>query len=81
MARQNIKTGEELTFDYASLEYEVTIANSVCKCNTSRCRGKIYGFKDLPDNIIEEYKKEDLIQNYLLQIYERGKKKKILVKI
>lgn len=77
IARKNIKTGEELTFDYASLEYDVTIANSVCKCNTLECRGVIYGFKNLPNHIIKKYKKEGLISNYLIQIYQHKQKKNI----
>ncbi len=75
IARRDIKTGEELTFDYASLEYEVTVANSICKCNTTECRGIIHGFKNLPNHIIEKYEQENLIPDYLLQIYKNKQKK------
>lgn len=68
IARRNIKAGDELTFDYASLEYEVTCSGKICKCNTPLCRGKIHGFKDLPKDIIEKYKKEGIIPAHLCDI-------------
>jgi len=67
IARRDIKTGEELTFDYASLEYD-TVTKTVCKCGTSVCRGTIHGFKDLPEHIKKEYEKEGMIPAYLLNI-------------
>jgi SET domain-containing protein len=67
IARKNIKKGEELTFDYASLEY-VTLANSICKCHTKNCRGIIHGFKELPSDIAKKYEKEGMIPQYLLDI-------------
>ncbi len=67
LARRNIKKNEELTFDYASLEY-ATVANSICKCNAKNCRRTIHGFKDLPKSIVKKYQKEDMISKYLLSI-------------
>ena len=67
IARRNIKLNEELTFDYASLEY-ATVANSICKCCAKNCRGVIHGFKDLPKNIAKKYEKEGMIPKYLLHI-------------
>lgn len=67
IARRNIKKSEELNFDYATLEYS-TVTNSSCKCNEKNCRGTIHGFKDLPENLVEEYKKENMIPKYLLDI-------------
>lgn len=67
IARRNIKIGEEITFDYATLEYELTLINSICKCDALICRGTVQGFKDLPNNIIKKYKKEGIIADYLLQ--------------
>jgi len=67
IARKNIKKDEELTLDYASFEY-VTVTNSICKCNAKNCRGIIYGFRDLPENIARKYKKDDMISKYLLNI-------------
>ncbi len=67
-ARRNIKKGEELTFDYASSEYEVTINGVSCRCDTKLCRGKIHGFKDLPKDIFDQYKKEGIIPDHLTSI-------------
>jgi len=66
VARRDIKSGEELTFDYASLEYE-TVSRVNCKCRTAVCRGTVHGFKDLPNNIVEKYKKEKMIPTHLLK--------------
>jgi len=68
LTRKNIKTGEELTLDFASFENEVTINGIVCKCGTDLCRGKIHGFKDLPQHVVEKYKKEGIIPAHLLKI-------------
>lgn len=68
VARKRIESGEELTFDYASLEYDLTVANSLCKCKTLQCRGKIQGFKDLSFDIVNKYKKEGIIADYLFRI-------------
>lgn len=67
IARRDIKKGEELTFDYASLEY-VTVVKSICKCNAKNCRRAIYGFRDLPESIAKKYKKEGMIPKHLLDI-------------
>jgi hypothetical protein len=66
IARRALDAGEEVAFDYASLEYEVTITNAVCKCNSAQCRKIIQGFKDLPRHIAEQYEHEGLIPAYLL---------------
>lgn len=68
IARRDIKNGEELTFDYASLEYDVTVADCPCQCGTAICRSVISGFKDLPEEVKEHYKKDGLIAAYLLQL-------------
>ena len=68
IARRDIKKGEEITFDYATLEHEITLVNAICKCKTQKCRAIIQGFKDLPPEVFEEYKKEGIIAKYLLDI-------------
>ena len=67
LARRNIKKGEELTFDYASLEYS-TVINCACKCSAKKCRGVVYGFKDLPESVVQKYKKEGMIAKHLLDL-------------
>lgn len=68
IARHNIPSGKELAFDYASLEYDVTIANAPCQCDTDKCRGVIHGFKDMPDEVKKRYKEEGIIADYLLDL-------------
>lgn len=65
IARRNIKAGEELTFDYASLERE-TVTKTKCKCLKGNCRGSIHGYKDLPDDIAKRYREEGMIPKHLL---------------
>lgn len=68
LARRNIKAGEELTFDYASLEYDITADKTKCGCKEKNCRKIMHGFKDLSTNIVERYKREGIIPEYLLKI-------------
>lgn len=68
VARHDIQSGEELAFDYATLEYEVTAARSPCQCGTARCRSVIHGFKDLPAEARERYAEEGMVAAYLLDL-------------
>lgn len=45
-----IEPGEELATDYASFEYEITFMDEPCRCGTPSCRGRITGYKDLPED-------------------------------
>ena len=72
VARRDIKKGEEITFDYATLEYEVTLVNAMCKCGTKKCRKIIQGFKNLPPEVIQKYKDEGILAEYLLKIQKAG---------
>lgn len=46
---KNINKGEELTFDYATTETELTqeLMNTECLCKSSLCRKKMMSFPDL----------------------------------
>ena len=68
IARRDLKKGEEMTFDYATLEYEITLVNTICKCKAEKCRGMIHGFKDLPSDVVESYKEEGIFASYLLEV-------------
>jgi hypothetical protein len=68
IARHDIRPGDELAFDYASLEYDVTVANSPCQCGTSTCRAVIHGFRDLPGKVRNQYVQEGIIADYLLSL-------------
>lgn len=48
IARQEIRRGEEVTFDYAMRNFTIAHFPDVCLCGTPRCRGQITGWKDLP---------------------------------
>ncbi len=67
IARKNIKKGDEITFDYASLEY-ATVVNSACRCRARNCRGIISGFRDLPKDIVRKYEKEGILPKHLLDL-------------
>jgi hypothetical protein len=67
VARRDIAEDAELNFDYASLEYD-TIAQVACECDTRLCRGKIHGFRDLPDKTRDDYEQEGMIPAYLLKM-------------
>jgi hypothetical protein len=47
-ALRPVAPGEELTVDYATLEYEIAGYHGRCYCGAPSCRGKITGYKDLP---------------------------------
>ncbi|MEI8233320.1 MAG: SET domain-containing protein-lysine N-methyltransferase [Verrucomicrobiota bacterium] len=68
VARRNIKAGEELTFDYASLEYVITLKNVKCQCKDASCRKYMCGFRDLPENFVKKYIKERMIPKHLLDM-------------
>lgn len=55
VAMRQIKTGEELCWDYCMSEYH-SIAVKQCLCGSSRCRRNILGFKFLPKAIKKLYR-------------------------
>lgn len=61
VALRPIKLGEELTWDYATSEYE-SIAVPLCRCHSPACRGTVLGYKHLTDG---ERKRLTHIANYL----------------
>lgn len=69
IARRDIATGDELAFDYATLEYDVTASGVPCQCGSATCRGSISGFKDLDEGVKQRYLEEGgVIAEYLLQL-------------
>jgi uncharacterized protein len=48
VARQQISTGQEVTFDYAMRNFTIDHFPAVCLCGAARCRGSVTGWKDLP---------------------------------
>lgn len=48
-ALRPIRAGEELTHDYAAFEDEIQFMPGLCLCGAPACRGRITGYKDLPE--------------------------------
>ena len=63
IARRPIVAGQELTFDYAMRNFTIDHFPKDCLCGTTRCRGAITGWKDLPTQRKADY--GDLVAPYL----------------
>ncbi|MGW6461997.1 SET domain-containing protein-lysine N-methyltransferase [Streptomyces sp. NPDC055078] len=63
-ARFPIATGQEITFDYAMRNYTIEHFPARCRCGTSRCRGRITGWRDLPSDRRDDYR--GFVAPYLL---------------
>ena len=46
-ALRALATGEELTVDYDTFEYEVEHLGGPCRCGAAKCRGRVTGYKHL----------------------------------
>jgi len=56
VARRAIAADEEVTIDYAMTEFETAeMAKTKCRCGTAACRGRITGFRDLPEATKQAY--------------------------
>ena len=64
VAKKAIIKGEEITYDYAMRNYTIDYFLSNCKCGSDECRGKITGWKDLPNHKKMEYR--NWVAPYLL---------------
>lgn len=56
-ALRPIKSGEEITVDYATFEWQIDFMPEKCLCGNKECRGSITGYKDLPDDLRKSYGK------------------------
>jgi uncharacterized protein len=66
IAMKDICVNEEITFDYAMRNYTIDHFPQQCMCGSARCRGRITGWKDLPDEKKKEY--EGFVAPYLLEL-------------
>jgi hypothetical protein len=66
IVRKTIALGDELTLDYAMRNYRIEYFPSQCLCGASNCRGKITGWRDLPEERKKEY--AGFIAPYLLEL-------------
>jgi uncharacterized protein len=55
VARRPLEPGEEVTYDYAMDNYSVEYFSGQCSCGESNCRGRVTGWKDLPESRRIEY--------------------------
>jgi len=68
-AIREIITDEEITFDYAMRNYGVDYFPKQCMCGSEICRGKVTGWKDLPEARKKAY--EGFVAPYLLEMDAR----------
>ncbi len=71
VAMKDISLNEEATFDYAMRNYSIDHFPKTCMCGADGCRGKITGWKDLPDERKKDY--EGYVAPYLLTLDLRRK--------
>jgi hypothetical protein len=66
VAKRNIKSGEELTFDYSTTSNETPLTWQIdCKCGSVNCRKKISGFQLLAEEQQKKYLEIGAIPEYL----------------
>lgn len=65
VALRRLQPGEEVTFDYATNEYD-TAAKNPCRCGSPECRGILHGYRDLPQDRRDSYISQGIIPSYLL---------------
>jgi hypothetical protein len=70
VAIRDIAMNEEVTFDYAMRNYGVAYFPKQCICGSAKCRGRITGWKDLPDERKNKYK--GFVAPYLLGLDARS---------
>ncbi|WP_394827290.1 amino acid adenylation domain-containing protein [Pendulispora albinea] len=65
VARRPVAAGAEITIDYATFELETVSAAEACACASASCRGRITGFRDLPDHVRAAYTREGILSPHL----------------
>ncbi len=69
VAMKDISIDEEITFDYAMRNYTIAFfPDDNCTCGSKQCRGKISGWKDLPEEKKQEYQGKGFVVPYLLEL-------------
>lgn len=66
VAKRDIQANEEITFDYSLSNYTIDYFPKRCMCGSSKCRGTITGWKDLP--LSEKKELENFAASYLLKL-------------
>jgi len=67
---KDIIKGEEITFDYATTETDLTpeLEKTVCLCKTCNCRGHIYSYTKLPYIFKERLESQGLLAEHILEL-------------
>ncbi|NEO87195.1 MAG: SET domain-containing protein [Spirulina sp. SIO3F2] len=68
VAMKNINVDEEITFDYAMRNYSIDYFPDQCACGSTDCRGRVTGWKDLPEMRKNAYK--GFVAPYLYELDE-----------
>lgn len=65
---QPIVRQSEITFDYATTEFDITpeLQQLSCKCGSQACRGKVLGYNSLSDEQKHSLRKQLLVSDYIL---------------
>lgn len=68
---RNINKGEELTFDYATTETELTpdLKNSQCLCNSPQCRKRMVSFTELKETEKNKLYENGLLSDHIINHY------------
>ncbi len=69
VAMKDISIDQEITLDYAMRNYTIDFFPGNCTCGSQQCRGKITGWKDLPEGKKQEYK--DFVVPYLFELDQK----------
>jgi SET domain-containing protein len=56
VAMRDIPEGVEVTYDYAMRNHRIEHFPSPCLCGSGNCRGEVTGWKDLPEDIRQQYR-------------------------
>jgi len=75
VAIKNIKSGEEITWDYSTTMNEDDWEMD-CVCGSKNCRGRIRDFKYLPENVQQKYINLRIVPKYILENLKRNHGKK-----
>lgn len=77
VAMVEIGVNEEITFDYVMRNYTIGFFPKQCMCGSKKCRVRITGWKDLPDEKKKEY--EGFVAPYLLELDAKNSRDKVYV--
>jgi hypothetical protein len=68
-----IRAGMELTIDYSVTSTDTLDTWQMnCKCGSGKCRKIISGFQYLPTEVVEDYKKKNILPLFLIDKRFKG---------